>query len=340
MKNLILLLSFTLCTLVQVFGQVGEPTPPTPPPPPPPPPSMEDEVFKVVEQMPRFPGCEDMTDNNLRSKCAQEKMITFVGNNLVFPKEAEEKGVEGTVVIRFMVSKDGTIKDAKIVRDIGAGCGLAALKVVKKMNDMPEKWIPGKQRGKHVNVYFNLPVKFDIPKNEPSEKATFDKTSEDQESQEEKIKSTNDKSTTEVKPNKEEEVALKKVDVMPRFPGCEDIADIDERKQCANRKMLEFIYLNLRYPAEARKNGVEGTIVIRYIIKKDGSIAEPTIVKEIGAGCGAEGLRVVNLMNSMPEKWIPGQQEGENVDVYFNLPLKFRLEGRSRKVKKKKNRRG
>ncbi len=154
-----------------------------------------------------------------------------------------------------------------------------------------------------------------------------------------KIKSTDDKSTIETS-TKEEKVPFKKVDVMPRFPGCEDIVDIDERKQCSNKKMLEFIYKNVKYPPEAREQGVKGTIVIRYIIKKDGLIAEPMIVKEIGAGCGEEGLRVVNLMNSMPEKWIPGQQEGENVDVYFNLPIKFRLEGSSKKRKKKKNRRG
>ena len=132
-----------------------------PPPPPPPPPEPEvEEIFTVVEEMPRFPGCEDKSDKEERKKCATEKMLQFIYKNIKYPPIARENGVEGTTVIRFYVDKDGTVKQPEILKDIGAGCGTEAKRVVQMMNKMGQKWIPGKQRGKPVKVYFNLPVRF------------------------------------------------------------------------------------------------------------------------------------------------------------------------------------
>lgn len=112
------------------------------------------------------------------------------------------------------------------------------------------------------------------------------------------------------------------VEEMPRFPGCESEGDKEAQKKCASDKMIKFIYGNIKYPPIARENGVEGTVVIRFVVDKDGSVTAPEIVRDIGAQCGAEALRVVNMM----PKWIPGKQRGQAVKVYFNLPVKFRLE--------------
>ena len=117
-----------------------------------------EEIFKVVEQMPTFPGCESMSDKAARDKCAQEKLLQFVYKNIKYPAIARENGVEGMVVIRFVVEKDGSITDAQVVRDIGAQCGNEAMRIV---NMMP-KWNPGKQRGRAVRVQFNLPVRFKL----------------------------------------------------------------------------------------------------------------------------------------------------------------------------------
>lgn len=134
----------------------GDPPPP-PPPPPPPEPEVE-EIFKIVEEMPTFPGCEDVADKDARKKCADEKMLQYVYKNIKYPPIARENGVEGMVVIQFVVEKDGKITGAKIVRDIGAQCGGEALRVVNKM----PQWNPGKQRGRAVRVQFNLPVRFKL----------------------------------------------------------------------------------------------------------------------------------------------------------------------------------
>ncbi len=131
-----------------------------PPPPPPPPPSSEKEIFKVVEEMPRFPGCESLPTMAEKKACADKKMLEFIYANISYPSIARENNIEGTVVIRFVVDKDGNVGDAEIIREIGGGCGEEALRIVQLMGKLPQKWIPGKQRGRPVNVYFTLPVKF------------------------------------------------------------------------------------------------------------------------------------------------------------------------------------
>jgi periplasmic protein TonB len=146
-----------------VIEKVEEKKAPPPPPPPPPPKPVEDEIFKVVEQMPRFPGCEDMAGTDAEKEaCAKQKMLEYIYKNLKYPAIARENGVEGQVVLQFVVDKDGTITETKIVRDIGAGCGAAAETVVLGMNNMGKKWTPGKQRGRPVKVLYTLPVKFKL----------------------------------------------------------------------------------------------------------------------------------------------------------------------------------
>jgi protein TonB len=152
-------------TDIDINTEIAAPAPvkvEAPPPPPPPAPEVEEEIFAVVEDAPRFPGCEDLADKKEREICAQKKMLEFIYANIKYPSIARENGVEGTAVIKFVVDKDGKIKAAEVVRDPGAQLGDEAKRVVEMMNDMPTPWIPGKQRGKAVKVYFNLPVKFKL----------------------------------------------------------------------------------------------------------------------------------------------------------------------------------
>lgn len=120
---------------------------------------------------------------------------------------------------------------------------------------------------------------------------------------------------------------FKVVEQMPRFfsAECEELeGDNKAKKACSDKKMLEFIYKNIKYPAIARENGVEGTVVIQFIVEKNGTITGAKTIRDIGAQCGAEALRVVNAMNDFTI-WTPGMQRGEIVPVQFNLPIKFRL---------------
>lgn len=141
-----------------------EDTPPVPQAPPPPPPTPEiEEIFKVVEQMPRFPGCEnEIGDNRDKESCAKEKMLQFIYQNLTYPQEARDAKLEGMCVVQFVVNTKGAVTEIKTVRDIGQGCGKAASEVVHLMNQMDERWTPGMQRGKTVKVLYTLPVRFKL----------------------------------------------------------------------------------------------------------------------------------------------------------------------------------
>ncbi len=112
----------------------------------------------------------------------------------------------------------------------------------------------------------------------------------------------------------------------PRFPGCEDLpGEIAAKQKCSEEKLLQYLYSKVKYPQYALENNIEGRCVISFVVEKDGSISQPRIVKDIGGGCGEEAIRVIQSMNEMPERWIPGRQDGLPVRVKFNLPVKFQL---------------
>lgn len=95
---------------------------------------------------------------------------------------------------------------------------------------------------------------------------------------------------------------------MPEFPG-------------GVEGLKRYISKNIRYPKKIRKAGVEGRVVLMFVINKDGSVINEKIVKSLDKACDEEALR---LVRSMP-KWKPGLQEGKPVKVMYTLPVTFRL---------------
>lgn len=144
-------------------GTAGTPSPPIFIPKAVEPKDAPDEILPVAEQMPRFPGCEDLQGTREeKRKCAEKKLLDYIYDNLKYPKYAIENGIEGVAIVRFVVDKNGEINDAKVLRNPGGGCGEAALSVVEAMNNMPDKWTPGRQRGRKVKVMYTLPIKFKL----------------------------------------------------------------------------------------------------------------------------------------------------------------------------------
>ena len=84
--------------------------------------------------------------------------MDFIGTNIRYPKYAQDHGISGRVLVRFVVETDGSITNVEVLQGIGGGCDEEAVRVVKSM----PKWKPGKQRGKAVRVQFNLPVRFSL----------------------------------------------------------------------------------------------------------------------------------------------------------------------------------
>ncbi len=112
------------------------------------------------------------------------------------------------------------------------------------------------------------------------------------------------------------------VDIPPMFPGCEKEKDLEEQRSCAQVKMLKFLYGKLKYPKEARNMKIQGDVVIKFVVEKDGSLSNWAIAKDIGGGCGDAILQVAQTMPN----WHPGQHQGNLVRVQYVLPFKFRLE--------------
>jgi hypothetical protein len=127
------------------------------------------------------------------------------------------------------------------------------------------------------------------------------------------------------------QVVYKVVEQMPMFPGCDNSAGYtDELKQCSMKKMLEFIYGNIKYPVSARDAGIEGTSVVSFIVGTDGEILEQRVVRNPAEEKDAQAAKdieeeLLKITSEMPA-WIPGKQGGKDVQVRFNLPVKFRLQ--------------
>ena len=114
-----------------------------PPPPPAPKPEVANKVFDVVEEMPSFPG-------------GQGALMAFLSSNIKYPVVAQENGVQGRVIVGFVVEKDGSISDVKVMRSVDPSLDREAQRVVRAM----PRWKPGKQNGSAVRVKYTVPVVF------------------------------------------------------------------------------------------------------------------------------------------------------------------------------------
>src|SRR5699024_6592351 len=123
---------------------------PLPPPPPAPPhkkqPFDPSKTYSFVEKMPQFKGGRD-------------SLMSYLSRNIKYPKKARENNIQGTIVVKFIVHKDGSISDVKTIgKKKGGGLEQEAVRVVKEM----PKWIPGEKDGKKVRVEYSLPIRFTL----------------------------------------------------------------------------------------------------------------------------------------------------------------------------------
>lgn len=235
-------------------------------------PKDDSEVFAVVEEQPQFPG-------------GNVAMMKFLADNIIYPVEAQEKGLEGRVIANFVVEKDGSITDLKIVRGIDPLLDNEALRIIKMMPD----WEPGKQKGEKVRVRFTLPTVFKLMEKDKS-KAT--------QKNENRLTENSD-------PTNEVFVV---VEEQPLFPG-------------GSEAMMNFLKEKINYPKEAQDKGIHGRVVVNFVVEKDGSITDLKIARGIDPLLDNEALRVIKMMPN----WEPGKQKGEKVRVRFTLPVIFNL---------------
>ena len=114
-----------------ISGQTGDSLP------------SEKMIYSFVEQMPEFQGGE-------------KALYSFLADNIKYPVQAMDSCISGTVYLKFIVNENGSVSDVVLLKGIGYGCDLEAIRVVNLMPD----WIPGNQDGKNINIYYSLPIKF------------------------------------------------------------------------------------------------------------------------------------------------------------------------------------
>jgi TonB family protein len=237
-------------------------------------------TFFQVEEMPEFPGGE---------KALQD----FVQEQLRYPEEAKEKGIQGRVYIKFVVSASGNVKEAKVAKGVDPLLDTEALRVI---NAMPP-WKPGKQRGENVAVSYVVPVNF-VPPLEPKKLKTI--IGED--------KMPFKKKNNTITEDKDKPVFFV-VEEMPEFPG-------------GKSEMNKFIATHVKYPPIAQQNGIEGKVYVVFEVSPTGSVENVNVAKGVDPVLDAEALRVVK---SMPD-WKPGKQRGKNVAVTITVPVEFHLQ--------------
>ena len=121
---------------------------------------------------------------------------------------------------------------------------------------------------------------------------------------------------------KEEMIFKMRAENIPGYSGCIGINDFEEKNECNKKNLLSYIYQNIDYPDKAKANGIEGEVVVQFMIGIIGEVINPKIIQDIGGGCGEEVLRVVS---EMPNRKIVIKSRGNPVKIQYTFSIKFKL---------------
>lgn len=225
------------------------------------------------------------------------EMLMFVSRNLHYPPNAYANHIEGRVVVQFVVTKTGAVGQVRVVRGVSPDLDAEAVRVVKLLPD----FIPGTINGEPVSVWMTLPVVFKIPEENPSLVEDY------REQETEEICSPSD-IHADNEPDSNSEHIFYEAEQDPQFPG-------------GLSGLMNFINDNLRYPAYAKANDIQGRVVVQFVVKKDGSIGQVKVIRKKNPDLDAEAVRVVKTL----PKFIPGKMNGKPVNVWFTLPVTFKI---------------
>ena len=259
----------------------------------------DEKVYQVCETAPEFPG-------------GAEAMMKFLSQNIKYPAEAMDAGKAGRAIVQFVVRKDGSISDAKIVRSTDdSSLDAEALRVVSSM----PKWKPGMQGGKAVNVQFNLPVVFKLQDKEAKATVIAHKGGDVAVSKNDSLNAAivvngalYDGNIGDIDSNTIESITVVSIDKLPAdevakckalgksgviyiklkksepspaigneavFQLCEQQPEFPGGEQ----EMMKYLRQNIKYPSEAREINAQGRFYVNFIVKKDGTICDVKVIK-------------------------------------------------------------
>ena len=201
----------------------------------------------------------------------------FFRKNFKYREEDMKNGINGLIVVHFIITSNGHISNAKIVSGIDKASDREVLRVINMMPD----WIPVLDEGKPVDVPFVLSVP--LHQDSPSDLVSGTYNNEG--------------------------IVTKPIDQAPQYPG-------------GYTAMLKFLHDKMQYPTIAQESRIQGTVIVRFVVRSTGKVTNVEVLKGIGIGCDDEAVRVVKEMPN----WIPGRDKGIAVSYYFQIPIKFQLQ--------------
>ena len=247
------------------------------------------EATREAEVLPLWPGCtHEMND------CTKDKLNEFINSHIKVPTSAKAQAAGGVVLVEFVIEKNGSIGEVSALHDPGLGLGEEAVRVVKSMVSEKIKWQPARDKGKKIAFRYMTPVSFNLARPIEEKKVVV--------------------SEPIVTPD-----VYDVVEVVPRYAGCEiSTADTID---CTFIHMIRHIQTNLTYPDSALRLGVQGPVVVEFIIAPDGVVSSPNVRQGLGHGLDEEAVRIITLMPA----WQPGLQGGKAVPVRMVVPILFQI---------------
>ena len=207
---------------------------------------------------PEFPGGETA-------------FIRFLQENMRYPQEAREKGIEGKVIVKFAVDDEtGEILNPRVIRSVHPALDAEALRLVKAMPRWTWAGDPSKKKLRSVETVRAIEFKL------------------------------GGKNTSQV---------YDMVKDAPEFPG-------------GTKAMMEYLKTNMRYPQIAKENGIQGRVILQFVVDETGKVTDPKILRGVDPALDLEAIR---LVEAMPQ-WTPGKQDGKAVAVRYTVPVSFLLD--------------
>ncbi len=219
----------------------------------------------------------------------KRELKEFIKGEMVYPEKALKEKTEGTVELSFVVNKDGSVSDLKIVRSVSPEIDNEALRIFKKI-----LWEPATRIGEPVNYVYSFEIKFDIKKYKKMCKA---------------------RGYTELS------YPFEPVDKSDRIYTLQEVtrtpSPVFSSRDC---NFSTFIANNLKYPEAAFKQAVSGVVKLRFVVEPTGRISNIVAEKTVGAGCTEEAIRVVKLL-----RWNPGVLNTKAVRTFMTIEIAFNV---------------
>lgn len=260
----------------------------------------------TLDEQPRFPGCEiPGAEEREKMQCAEGKLETYIKENLKYPASAKGKEFVPVVVwIEMTVEMNGRVHSPKVAQPGVQEYDENAQSVFVQMTRSDLRWIPGISLGRAVRSQVKIAVHFSW---EGRNKAfPGDSNGGD---------------------------IYKMVDNVPAFTSCRVKGKKDEEiMECVDKKLDEFFSTNLKYPDYALNAGMEGDVQVEFVVGKDSMVHSLRISNDIDLSHDPEINRLFHLMNEQKIGWLPGEENGEQVNVLVKTKIPFKIKNKSRSV--------